>query len=99
MKPFLYPLISTLFLFCGQTLAQYDIPIARFDTESLSRWQSKSFLGKTQYQIVELDRQRVLKAISHQSASGLVKAFKIDLLKTPYLNWSWRIENTLTGTE
>ena len=53
------------------------------------------FLGKTDYQIVRLENQSVLKAESHSSASGLFKAQRIDLLKTPYLNWRWRIENNL----
>lgn len=95
MKPLIPSLLYLLALLSGYSYAQYDIPIARFETESLTRWQSKTFVGKTQYQIVDLDGQRVLKATSEQSASGLVKAFKVDLKKTPYLNWSWRIENTL----
>ena len=95
MKPFRYLLLGAFFLLSDNSFAQFDIPIARFETESLSRWESKSFIGTTHYQIVNLDGRRVLKAVSHQSASGLVKAFRIDLKKTPYLNWSWRIENTL----
>jgi hypothetical protein len=37
----------------------------------------------------------VLQAVSNNSASGLFKQQKIDLQKTPYLNWQWRIENRL----
>lgn len=90
---------SALYLFSSNTFAQADIPIAQFDTESLTDWQSKSFVGKTHYEIVELDGRRVLKAYSNKSASGLAKELKIDLKKTPYLNWSWRIENSLRGLD
>jgi hypothetical protein len=37
----------------------------------------------------------VLKAESTQNASGLFKEQHIDLYKTPYLNWSWRIDTRL----
>lgn len=95
MKPFLSLSLSTFYLIFQSSYAFADIPIARFETESLSRWQQKSFDGYTQYDIVTFNGQRVLKAQSRSAASILAKPFKIDLKKTPYLNWSWRIENTL----
>lgn len=49
----------------------------------------------TDYQLALLDNNQVLKAISHSSASGLFKELRIDLQKTPYLNWQWRIEGRL----
>ena len=87
--------LSSLSIFCLSAYAVTSIPIARFETESLSRWQEKSFDGYTQYNIVTLSGQRVLKADSQGSASILAKQLKIDLKKTPYLNWSWRVENNL----
>ena len=33
----------------------------------------------------------VLKAISNNSASGLVKKIRIDLEKTPFLQWRWKV--------
>ena len=71
------------------------INIAQFEQESLDKWETKSFVGNTQYQITQLDDQTVLHAVSEQSASGLAKEIKIDLKETPFLNWSWRIENRL----
>lgn len=35
-------------------------------------------------------------ASSEAAASGLVKKQRVDLNKTPFLNWSWRVENTLS---
>ena len=37
----------------------------------------------------------MLKAVSHASASGLVRHIHIDLNQTPYLNWSWQITHAL----
>jgi hypothetical protein len=70
-------------------------PISNFKQEGLKNWQHKVFNGKTDYKIVKLDNKQVLFASSHGTASGLIKEQKIDLTKTPYLNWSWRIENRL----
>jgi hypothetical protein len=44
-----------------------------------------------------VDGERVLKAVSQNSASGLIKKIHVDLEKFPFLNWRWRIENRLTG--
>lgn len=87
-------LLSISHLCFGQTIS-----IANFKTESLDEWQKKAFVGETQYQITQLDNQAVLKAQSQQSASGLAKELKVDLKKTPFLNWSWRIENRLPNMD
>lgn len=79
--------------------SQNDIQIAigSFSTEDLKNWKTQSFSGSTDYQITLLDKQYVLKASSHASASGLYKEQRIDLHKTPYLNWRWRIHHSLSG--
>jgi len=92
--------ISLLFLIVlhspisiAETIAKIDI--ALFSDGKLDNWNSKSFEGTTNYQITEMDNIRVLKAVSHAGASGLFKEQKIDLQKTPFLNWRWRIDNRL----
>ncbi|BBB29932.1 DUF3047 domain-containing protein [Neptunomonas japonica] len=57
-------------------------------------WKHKSFSGDTDYSIVydEKIQQKVILAKSSQTASGLFYEKKIDLNKTPFLNWSWRVE-------
>ena len=69
--------------------------IAKFATEDLENWQAKSFVGDTQYKIIEQDGKPLLHAKSDSSASGIAKELKIDLFKTPYLNWSWFVPNAL----
>jgi len=75
--------------------AEEKIMLAAFSTGSLEQWESKQFKNQTLYQLVELDGSRILKADSNDSASGLFKTQRIDLQKTPVLNWRWRIENHL----
>jgi hypothetical protein len=84
-----------MFYLCSFNGYAKSIVISDFSTQTLNDWQQKSFKDYTQYQMVNLDKQTVLQAKSTDSASGLYKEVHIDLQKTPYLNWSWRIEQRL----
>lgn len=74
------------------------VSVGRFSENDLVEWESQSFSGETQYKIVRDDDSSdlVLKAISASSASGLVKRQRIDLRKTPYLHWRWKIAKQLS---
>ncbi|RLA25694.1 MAG: hypothetical protein DRQ62_01770 [Gammaproteobacteria bacterium] len=76
------------------SLCSYAEPvyISHFDNPSLSDWQVKSFKAHTEYQVVSLNKEKALQAKSSSSASSLFKEIQIDLHKTPYLNWSWRVD-------
>jgi len=71
------------------------IVIGNFSSGQLDGWEVKVFADETRYHLVQLENETVLKAKSHDSASGLVKKVTVDLHKYPYLNWRWRIENRL----
>ncbi len=89
---FLLLLFST-FLVKAETL--HTKLIGAFSEGTIENWQHKEFKGKTHYKIIQLDGNKVLQADSKASASGLFKEQRIDLNKTPFLNWTWRIENRL----
>ena len=69
--------------------------IGSFSSGSLDNWEAKEFKGQTSYKLVDLAGTRVLKAESAGSASGLFNEQRIDLHKTPVMNWRWHIENRL----
>lgn len=69
--------------------------IGQFSSGSLDQWKNKAFKEQTHYKLTDLAGTTVLKAESNGSASGLFNEQRIDLQKTPVLNWSWRIENRL----
>ena len=77
--------------------AESILPIGEFSRNRLEGWEQKRFKGETRYQFQTLDGVVVLKADSQAAGSGLFKEQAIDLEKTPFLNWSWRISNRLTG--
>lgn len=95
-------MIKSLLLFtfslitcCFVNVALAKNVVGDFSSTTLQDWENKSFVGMTRYQRVWFKDSMVLKAESHQQASGLVKKQRIDLTKTPFLNWRWRIENRL----
>jgi hypothetical protein len=80
-----------------------------YTAASMIDWEHKNFSGNTVYSVVydEQMQQDVIRANSNHAASGLFFEQKIDLDKTPWLNWSWRIhkfpvvgnEKTKTGDD
>jgi len=90
--------IVLLAVACHRATAEsLTIPVGRFSLGKLDEWEAKVFAGDTRYTLVEQGGRRVLKAESRAAASGLVREIRVDLNETPFLNWSWRIENTLDG--
>lgn len=75
------------------------VPIGQFSAGDLQNWKVKSFAGDTRYQLVQKDGRRVLQADSKGTASGLYHELTVDLEHTPYLNWSWRVNNVLNGVD
>jgi hypothetical protein len=71
------------------------LDVGAFSAGSLVGWQRKAFNGVTEYGLVRLNGKTVLRASSEAAASGLYRELKVDLTRTPYLNWSWRVDRTL----
>tara|TARA_R110001592_G_scaffold227724_1_gene484021 strand:- start:60447 stop:61154 length:708 start_codon:yes stop_codon:yes gene_type:complete len=69
--------------------------LINFNTINMNAFEEIRFKGETNYQIVSLDTTKALRAESQASASGLLLKKTIDLSKTPYLNWTWRLEKGL----
>ncbi len=76
-----------------------SINVTSLESGGINDWESESFEGESTYNVVQYDGRTVLKAQSNNSASGLVLKKKIDLLKTPYINWTWLTKNKLTGLD
>lgn len=81
----------------ASTAARLDV--SAFSANSLDGWESKSFAGLTRYDLQPDGDTTVLKATSESAASGLGKKIKIDLTKTPFVNWRWKIDSRLEGID
>ncbi len=87
--------------FVGAVAAQDAVAVTAFAEGSLKGWASRSFAGQTRYTLVEdaAAGGLVLKATSSDSASGQFRKIKIDLRRTPMLNWSWKVARTFSDID
>jgi len=90
-------LTSLLWILPHQAWSQ-QLMVGNFSQGDVSNWERKKFANETFYLITEVEKKRVLKATSKNSATAFYKNIKVDLDKTPYLNWSWRVDNIYNGT-
>jgi len=70
--------------------------------DSLAAWEPLTFPKiekQSQYQVVEMDGDRVLKANADASASGLVRKESFNPYDTPVLRFRWRVENVFVKEE
>lgn len=95
---FLIKSLCFLLLFQSASRAETGadkVVVGSFSSATLVGWESKKFNGVTNYQLTDLAGDKVLKAESKGTASGLFKKQRIDLRRTPVMNWRWRIEKRL----
>ena len=84
----------SLIFFTGSGFAEAErITVLR--EGDIAGWEEKSFIGKTSYETYQLEERSVVRATSRASASGLFLKLRIDLDKTPFLYWTWRVDGTL----
>jgi hypothetical protein len=50
----------------------------------------------TEYSLVDDQGTTVLRAVSNNAASALVYPLRLDLAKTPIVQWRWKVENVLS---
>ena len=86
---FLYLLAATILTVSS---ASEIVEVGRFSQSDTDGWAVKMFAGDTEYNLTRVDDRQVLSASSEQSASAYYRKIKVDLKKTPILNWSWRKE-------
>jgi hypothetical protein len=87
----------TFFLSLGLTFSAMaeQIIVGDFSNKNLQGWEEKSFVGNSLYKLKKEGEKWILSASSSNTASALFYEREINLSKTPYLNWSWKIQNKL----
>jgi hypothetical protein len=94
---FRHSILSALIVAVSMTaaVAAERVDVGLFSAGNTDGWQQKIFSGQTDYSLTTADNLTRLKAHSDHSASAYYKKIKVDLNKTPVLNWSWRKLKTL----
>ena len=80
-----------------QSLAAEIVKIFEFNDEEMITLKVRKLKGKTTYTLGSNEKGNYLKAESEGKASGLGKKVKINLIKTPFINITWKVEKDLTG--
>lgn len=72
-----------------------SLVIDDFEAGLSHKWEVKRFVGETRYEVVSDGGDKVLKARTEGSASGLFHDLNLDLNKFPILTWRWKVEGVL----
>ena len=91
-----FPIIIFFFLI-QHSLAVENVKIFEFTNEEMKTLQVRKVKGKTTYTFGSNENGNYLKAEAEGKASGLGKKVKINLIKTPFINITWKVEKNLPG--
>ncbi|GAD89723.1 MULTISPECIES: DUF3047 domain-containing protein [Vibrio] len=89
-------LLLLLILNSSNVLADSSINLTDIANNGIQNWHTKTLSGITRYDVTEYLAQPAIIANSDNSASGLILKKRIDLLATPFMNWSWAIKTPLS---
>ena len=59
------------------------IPAGEFSKGKLNEWLPKKFINETSYSLIKVGKNTVLRAVSQNSASGLIKKIRVDMEPIP----------------
>ena len=90
-------LIIIIFVLNQHSHAVENVKIFEFTNEEMKTLQVRKVKGKTTYTFGSNENGNYLKAEAEGKASGLGKKVKINLIKTPFINITWKVEKNLSG--
>lgn len=81
--------------------AEPSLLVGAFSQGLIAAWERKAFKGETNYALVydAEKKSTVLEARSNAAASGRYRNIAVDLVKTPFLNWSWKVSEAVAGVD
>ena len=91
-----FPIII-FFVLIQHSLAVENVKIFEFTNDEMKTLQVRKVKGKTTYTFGSNENGNYLKAKAEGQASGLGKEVKINLIKTPFINITWKVEKDLSG--
>ena len=94
-KNFLTILFISLMI--SNSLMAEKITIFNFTEDEFKTLQVKKVKGETTWRLGSNENGNFIKAEAEGKGSGLGKEVKIDLLKTPFINITWKVEKDLSG--
>tara|TARA_B100000579_G_scaffold429678_1_gene441832 strand:- start:1542 stop:2183 length:642 start_codon:yes stop_codon:yes gene_type:complete len=92
-------IITIHFLFFFNISQSNEIKIFEFTEEEMKILKSRKIKGETTWILGSNEKGNFIKGEAEGKASGLGIEKKINLLKTPYINITWKVEKDLKGID
>ena len=89
--------IAILLFFFQQSLLAETVSVFKFTKEEIESLKVRKIKGITKYTLGLNENGNYLRAEAEGKASGLGREIKINLLKTPFINITWKVEKDLPG--
>ena len=96
MKKFFLKILCFSFIFSNIAIAE-KVNVFDFTKNELKTLKVKKVKGETTWSLGSNENGNFIKAEAQGKGSGLGKEIEIDLLKTPFINITWKVEKDLSG--
>jgi hypothetical protein len=73
------------------------IILDKYKTRALAEWDKPVLFGKGHWEVMDDSGEQVIKLRTESSSFALEKSIVVDLSKTPYLEWKWKVTVLPTG--
>ena len=94
IKNFIIIFISLIF---SNSVVAEKINVFDFTEDEFKTLKVKKVKGEIKWTLGTNEKGNFIKAEAESKGSGLGKEVKIDLLKTPFINITWKVEKDLAG--
>jgi len=89
-------ILSLFFLYSNAVIAE-KVVVFQFTEDEFKTLQVKKVKGETTWVLGSNENGNFIKAEAEGKGSGLGKELAIDLVKTPFINITWKVEKDLSG--
>ena len=96
MKKIFLIILLISFMISNSVIAE-KVTVFNFTEDEFETLQIKRVKGETTWSLGSDENGNFIKAEAEGKGSGLGKEVKIDLLKTPFINITWKVEKDLSG--
>ena len=96
MKKIFLTTLLISFMISNSVIAE-KVTVFNFTEDEFETLQVKRVKGETTWSLSSDENGNFIKAEAEGKGSGLGKEVKIDLLKTPFINITWKVEKDLSG--
>lgn len=94
MRPVAFMVFVVSGVLALATARAQTVPVSDFESGNLSGWETRAFSGNTAYDIVRDNGRAVLRARTDGAASAIAREVNVDLARTPWLTWQWKVSGT-----